>query len=276
MANTGLSEEWVVRLPRAGGTPRLRLFCFPHAGGGASAYRGWRQGLPADVEVCAVQLPGREGRIGEAPYTRLTLLTQALAQILRPYLDLPFAFFGHSLGALVGFELARRLRRRFGLSPVHLFVSGLQAPHLARLKPPVHDLPHDAFLNELSYFNGTPEIFFQEPDLLALYVPLLRADLAMVETYTYNEDVPLDCPISGLGGDADGLAAPERLAGWAQHTRQGFSLQVFPGDHFYLRACQPAVLAAISKDLKPYLDGAGRAAGEMIREVQQPAWRTRH
>src|SRR5438552_2333015 len=153
-------DTWVLR-PRPDPRARLRLFCFPYAGGGASQFRTWAEGLPPEVELCPVQLPGREGRLRETPFTRIAPLVAALVTALRGYLDTPYAFFGHSLGALVGFELARALRRTGGPGPRGLLVSAYRAPDLPDPDPPLHLLSSPAFWDELRRLNGTP------PEVLA-------------------------------------------------------------------------------------------------------------
>ena len=163
---------------------RLRLFCFPYAGGAASIYRIWHQHLPADIEVCAVQLPGRENRIREHPYTNLVEGVQTLLPNLLPSLDKPFALFGHSMGALIAYELAQQLQS-YGQTPTHLLVSGRRAPMLPEPEALIHTLPSSAaFLNALQRrYNNLPALIFDDAELRELFVPLLRADLMLVETY---------------------------------------------------------------------------------------------
>ena len=200
-------DPWVVRprrnpqndsLRQAGlrQSDSLRLFCFPYAGGGALVYRTWPDGLPFGVEVCAVQLPGREKRIMEPPYTRLAPLVQKLALVLIPYLDRPFTFFGHSMGALISFELVRQLRRQYGLGPAHLFVAGHRAPKIPNPGLPIYQLPEADFIARLRCFGGLPEVVLQDAELKDVFVPLLRADIELCETYVYVTGAPFDCHIS--------------------------------------------------------------------------------
>jgi medium-chain acyl-[acyl-carrier-protein] hydrolase len=227
---------------------RLRLFCFPYAGAGALIFRTWSDGLPADVEVCPVQLPGRGTRSSERPFTHLSTLVEALAEALAPLLDKPFAFFGHSLGALVSFELARRVRSRYGVNPSRLFVSAGRAPQIPRRGPAIHTLPEKEFLAELRRLNGTPSELLEHRELMELMLPLLRADFALFETYVYASEPPLGCPISAFGGLQDRRVQDSDLEAWRTQTSKEFSLQMFPGDHFFLS--QPALLRVLAEELQ--------------------------
>ena len=232
---------------------RLRLFCFPYAGGGAGIFRTWSDALPPTVEVCAVQLPGREWRIRETPFNDLIPLVQTLVPVLRPYFDIPFTFFGHSMGALIGFELARRLSTHEGRGPVHLFVSGCRAPQLPDPGPPIHALPRAAFVSELRRLNGTPEEVLGNLELMQLLLPTLRADFALCETYVYSPQLPLDSSISAFGGLQDAEVSHEELALWREQTRSSFTLRLFPGDHFFLHNVLSLMLQAVSQDLTSLL-----------------------
>jgi medium-chain acyl-[acyl-carrier-protein] hydrolase len=229
---------------------RLRLFCFPYAGTGASIFRTWSDGLPADVEVCPVQFSGRGTRLMETPFTQLAPLVQALAQALVPLLDKPFAFFGHSLGALVGFELVRQLRRQSGVQPVRLFVSADRAPQIPRRGQLIHALPEGEFLVELRRLNGIPGKVLEDVELMQIMLPVLRADLAVYETYVYATEPPLNCPISTFGGLQDHRVGRGDLEAWRDQTSGSFSLRMFPGDHFFLNTTQPLLLQALSQELR--------------------------
>jgi len=234
----------------------VRLFCLPYAGGGASAFQDWPAGLPGVVEVAAVHLPGREGRFAEPPIDRMGVLVEVLADALPPHLDRPFAFFGHSMGARVGFELARELRRRGARGPVRLFVSGCRAPQLPP-DPPTFDLPDDQLVARLRELGGTPPEVFAQPELVELLLPTVRADLTAVETVRFSPGPPLDCPIRAFGGSHDPEATPEETAAWEAQTRAGFTLQVLPGDHFFLHDQRDALLTTVAADLEA--DTAARA-----------------
>ena len=242
------SDRWLAYRevnPRA----RLRMFCFPYAGGGASIYRGWAASLPADLEVCPVQLPGRESRLRDQPFVRADEMVPLIADALRPYFDLPFVFFGHSMGAMIGFELARELRRRGQALPLHLFVSGRRSPHLPAREEPIHDLPEPEFLLKLRELNGTPEEVLQHEELMRLLIPLLRADFAVNETYNYTEEEPFDFGISAFGGLGDEEVTREDVEAWRPHTRGRFRMRMLPGDHFFIHGSKDLVLEAVARDL---------------------------
>jgi medium-chain acyl-[acyl-carrier-protein] hydrolase len=231
----------------------LRLFCFPYAGGSASLYHGWWQHLPANVEVCAAQLPGRGSRLRETPYTSLTLLVETLAQAIIPLLDKPFAFFGHSMGAMIAFELARTLRREKNLLPLQLFVSGRRAPQVPKKEPPIYDLPSDEFVAELRRLDGTPSEVLEHPELMELMTPLLRADFAMVDNYEYLPGPPLVCGIMAYGGLQDREVSRADLEAWRTQTRGGFMSRMLPGGHFFVQTEQALLLGSLKHELHQLL-----------------------
>lgn len=246
-------NEWVKCAkprPRA----RVRLFCFPHAGGGASIYRTWADNLPEEIEVCAIQLPGREDRLAEAAFTRLPSLIWALAQGLYPYLKArPFAFFGHSMGGFVSFEMARYLRTHDHVGPLQLFVAAQKAPQLLDPDPPLHDLPDAEFIQRLRTLNGTPPEVLQNAEVLEFAMPMLRADFAVCETYQYVDEAPLTCPILAFGGVADNKISHDELAAWQQQTTSSFSLRMFSGDHFFVEMNRNILLQIIAHELLSFL-----------------------
>lgn len=239
-------SRWIVpvRLAESG----VRLFCVPYAGGGPSIFRNWSQELPRNVEICAVHLPGRETRVNEPAIGELTRLVRELSDAMEPYLNRPYALFGHSIGALISFELARELRRRHGTEPLHLFLSGSPAPQL-RDPAPMFDLPENEFIARLRQLRGTPPEVMNHPELMALMVPTLRADFALRDTYQYRADSLLNCPMSVFGGMQDKDVAYEKLEGWRDHTAGRFHVCLFQGDHFFLRTAQEPLMDAISASL---------------------------
>ncbi len=240
---------WVIR-PLSNPQASSRLFCFPYAGAGASIFHNWAKKLPREMELCAIQLPGRESRIRETPLNRLKDVVTILVPLLKPYLDRPFAFFGHSMGALLSFELARELRRQNYPLPFHLFVSGRNAPQLLDLQPPIHRLPDPQFIEKIKEFNGTPDSVWQDTKLMEQFLPVLRADFAILETYFYGNEAPLDCPITAFGGLEDGQVSETKLGAWNKQTKAEFNLQMFPGDHFFLHSREQELLQALSTQLE--------------------------
>ncbi|MDQ3805156.1 MAG: thioesterase II family protein [Acidobacteriota bacterium] len=243
------NSGWI-KSPKPNPAARLRLFCFPYAGGGALTYRSWPEALPADVEVCPVQLPGHESRLHEPAFNQLGPLVDALVPELLPLLDRPFAFFGHSMGAMIGFETARRLRAKKVVGPRHLFVSGRRAPHL----PPkgerrTYDLPEAEFIEELGRLNGTPREVLEHPELLELVLPILRADFSICQTYAYAPSEPLNIPITALGGADDHDVGRASLEEWREQTSDIFKLHMLPGDHFFIHSARARVCHLLSDEL---------------------------
>jgi medium-chain acyl-[acyl-carrier-protein] hydrolase len=229
----------------------LRLFCFPYAGGGASVFRAWRDELPAQIEVCALQLPGRENRLAEAPIRGMESLVDALAPVLGAYLDKPFALFGHSMGGRVAFELARRLRAEHGVEPRHLLVSACRAPQVPNDDDRTHGLPDDEFVDALRRLRGVPEEVLRNRELREIFLPVLRADFTLFETTRYRPEAPLGCPITAFGGTEDTKLRRERLEPWRAQTRAGFTLTMIPGDHFYLQTQRATLLRHVAAVLYP-------------------------
>jgi medium-chain acyl-[acyl-carrier-protein] hydrolase len=241
------SNPWVVR-PSPNPDPALRLFCVPHAGGAPHAFQGWPLELPRHVEVCAVNLPGRGKRFAELAYDRLGPLVRDLAAGLSPWLDRPFALFGHSMGAVVAFELARVLRSEGKREPVHLFVSGASAPQLPRLQR-LHLLTDSQLIAELVRMNGLERELLEETELLHLVLPTIRRDLEAAETHECAAGVPLTCPLSVFGGADDWLAPSDRLSSWDVHTTGACRVDVFEGDHFFVNSARRQLLEAVSARL---------------------------
>jgi medium-chain acyl-[acyl-carrier-protein] hydrolase len=247
---------FLYRQPLAGAD--VRLFCFPYAGRGASLYRDWHNGLPTAIQVCPVQLPGRENRFHEAPIARLSALVDLVADALTPYLEEPYALFGHSMGALVSFESARRLRRLVKREPVHLFVSGRRAPQLPDPDPPVSHLPDAALIERLRDLHGTPEDVLANREMLDLLLPMLRCDFALCETYRYVAEDPLSCPITVFGGSDDDRVAYDALTPWRAQSTGRCAVRLFAGDHFFIESAQGPLLAAIRASLVYVLCVKGR------------------
>lgn len=243
------SSKWFV-CPQPNPTARMRLFLFPYAGGSPTAFNKWNTKLPNKVETWIAFYPGRGSRYNEPPISDLAALVDKIHENIQPLLDKPFAFFGHSMGGLVAFELARRLRNSQSSQPSLLFISGCPAPHLPKYGRPIHNLPDAQFLNSLRELNGTPAEVMNHSELMELLLPALRADFATVENYHYvSNGQKLACPITALGGLDDWRIGRERMEGWSLHTSTEFSSQYFPGDHFFINSSVDAVLASIALEL---------------------------
>jgi len=245
-----------VRIARRPATA-VRLVGMPHPGGGASAYAWWADALPQWVEVAAVQLPGREDRIGEPPFQESPALVRSVADALQPFVDRPFALFGHSAGALLAFETARELHRIAGVRPVALLVSGEAAPHLPRDQAPLHTLPDDELGGQIGLRGGTPPELLANPELMELVLPTLRADLAAWETYEFVEGPRLTCPIVALAGADDPHVAVGAVDAWREHTTAEFRMHVLSGSHFYLADRREQVPEIVALELRELVAWVG-------------------
>ena len=246
------TDNWIAyRQPNP--NARLRLFCFHYLGGAASVFREWSDALPSDIEVCPVQLPGREARLKEQSFTEFVPLIETLGQVLEPYLDKPFAFYGHSLGTLIGFELARLLRQQYGLSPIHLLVGGLQAPHVCISKLNTRSSYSEQMLNYLLDISEVPQSILDDQPLFEQFMHTFKADTQLLQSYIYSQEKALDCPISAFGGTDDPVVSPEELAQWYRHTSSTFKLQMLPGQHMFLKSSRELLLEAISQELMAHL-----------------------
>ena len=255
MIAASLLKPWAICYRKTEVDPACRLFCLPYAGGSASVFRDWPDRLPQSVEVCAIQLPGRETRLKEPVFTRLPPLVQELAQALLPSLDRPFALFGHSVGALVAFELARHLRAQYRMRPVHLWAAACPAPQVPDADAPIHTLPEADFRERLRRFNGTPADVLEHEELMAMVGPILRADFALRETYAYVSDAPLDCPITVFGGVQDREVSEAALWAWQEQTSRSFRVRMLRGNHFFVHSSQTDLVQAVYADLMLYPGG---------------------
>lgn len=244
MNRTTSANGWIVR-GRRPAAPAVRLFCLPYAAGGASTYAPWLTSFSGEVDVCPVELPGRQTRSRDSAFSRVGPLVDAIATGLAGEFGIPYALFGHSMGALVAFELARELRRRGVAGPSVLFVSGGRAPQLPREHSPVHDQPDGVVLAKLRSLGALPAEICDEPELVELLMPTIRADLTLCETYEYRPEPPLACPIVAFAGDDDREVPPARVDPWREQTSSGFLRHVLPGGHFFLHSSQAAVLDAV-------------------------------
>lgn len=248
MLNSTLATKWFMPSqpnPQA----KVRLFCFPYAGGSGSIFSSWPKQLPSFVEVCPLHLPGRGSRFRESPYTHLSRLVEDTTQVIQLLLDKPFAFFGHSMGAIIGFELIRQMREQNQPTPFCFFASGRSAPHVPFKSRRTHDMDEPTFIKELRSLNGTPREILGHAELMRLMIPALRADFEMCETYVYTSRPPLTCAISAFGGTRDNDVKQSHLEAWRQQTSFLFSLHMFAGDHFFLNSAESQLLQKLSQDI---------------------------
>jgi medium-chain acyl-[acyl-carrier-protein] hydrolase len=244
-------SKWFERLP---GTrdEALRLFCFPYAGGSAQVFRNWQRHFSPAVALSLAHLPGRAARIGEPAMKAVKPLVSALADAIIPQLPQTYAFWGHSMGALISFELARELRRRGQRGPVALFVSGRRAPQLPGSDRTTFNLPEREFIAELRRLNGTPNELLDHSELKNLFLPTIRADFELVETHVYEPEAPLTCPIHAYGGLQDETVPEGNMRAWQEQTSRAFKMRMFPGDHFFIHTAAD-LMRVLQRDVFEYL-----------------------
>lgn len=241
--NNNNKSPWFIRFNQnPGPSVGIRLFCFPYAGGNASIFEPWAREL-RNVDVVAVQLPGRGVRFAEKPLESMTEIVAAFADAFEHLSPMPFAIFGHSNGALIGFEVARELRRRGNGDLKHIFLSAAKAPHLPKRRGKTYDLPYDQFIDELRSINGTPEEILTNKSLMALVVPALRADFKINQTYQYVPEVRLAVSASLFTGLKDVAISDSDMLAWQEHlASDNINYKVFQGDHFFIHSHQHLVL----------------------------------
>ncbi len=251
MASSSASNSdrtWFEHLSRTQ-TPSLRLFCFPYAGGTADVYRSWQRWFSPEIDLCLVHLPGRGRRMPEKPFTRIKSLVTALARVIAPEIQVPYALYGHSMGAVISFELARDLVRTHGTGPEHLFVSGRRAPRWPNTEPPTYHLPQDEFIAELKRLKGTPDEVLAHPELMELFITVLRADFEMVDTYEFEQAPLLSSPITVYGGLSDEHVPAESCRAWSEETSAACRTRMVQGDHFFVRNPMPDFVNAFRQDV---------------------------
>jgi len=232
----------------------LRLYAFAYAGGGATSFQTWQSRLHPAIELCALQLPGRGARYREVPYREFKPLVDRLCtEIQGQASPLPFAFFGHSLGALLAFEVARRLKELGAKQPLHLFVSGCQAPQFRGPSKGLSKLEDERLIEELRHYAGTPREILEHQELMSLLLPCIRADFALVDDYRYEETPMLDIRMAVLAGKKDKRESIDQVNGWARETRNSCRIHWFEGDHFFIIPELQSVLECIHSELGPCL-----------------------
>jgi surfactin synthase thioesterase subunit len=242
--------------PKPNPRARMRLLCFPYAGATAAVFRDWPRYLPSDLELCAIQYRGRGSRLAEPLSDNVVDVMNSVYPDLQPFLTKPFAFFGHSMGALVSYEFARRLQREGQPGPFELFVSGCIAPHEKSNHDPTYDLPDPEFIAELRRLQGTPPEVLDNAELMQIMTPILRADIKASQTYEYIPGPLLECPLRAFGGIADEDVPQEKVEAWREHTRGSFRAQMLPGDHFFLNTSQSLLTSFIAKELLTHLNNS--------------------
>lgn len=232
---------------------RLKLFCFPYAGGSAAVFRPWSRAASSDVEICAIQYPGHGHRYRERSCTRISEIVQGLVSTVSSEMDRPSAFFGHSMGALVAYELARELHRRGGARPLVLFLSARAGPAVRRTRTALHQLSGPELQAALRRLNGTPPEVLESDDLMDLVEPLLRADFEACYTYEHARHPILDIPVHALGGVGDPDTPREQLAAWGDVVQAPGAVRMFAGGHFFIHECPADVIAYLITEMKAAL-----------------------
>jgi medium-chain acyl-[acyl-carrier-protein] hydrolase len=259
-----MSERDWFFIPKPADQARIRLFCFPHAGGNGFFFRGWPKYFPSDVEIIGIQTPGRAARFREAPFRRIEDLVGRIADVMQPLLTCHYAIYGHSFGALCAFETARFLRRKGTVAPLCLMLSGREGPQIPDKRPPLHRLPKLAFLETLlqRYPDGTPTEILLNGDFMDLLEPSIRADFEMLETWTYQEEAPLASPLFIFGGRADANVPGDALGAWASQTVGACFVELLPGGHFFMQKEEFTFLSSLARALRSVCplptDRAGR------------------
>ncbi|MEV5409710.1 alpha/beta fold hydrolase [Thermopolyspora sp. NPDC052614] len=241
-----MSERWL-RRRLARESASHRTVCFPHAGGAASFFAPWATAAPPQTEIWAVQYPGREDRLTERCVGDMDTLAAAVARHLVPLADRPLVLFGHSLGALVAYETARTLHREYGVAPAHLVVSGRRAP-TEPAAGDIHLRPDEEVVAELVRLGGTDRRLLRDPDVRAVFLPAIRSDFRLAETYRHRAGTLLTCPITAVIGTEDTEVDTERALGWRHTTTGTFALRRLPGGHFYLIPQRSAVLGLLAPE----------------------------
>lgn len=227
----------------------VRLFCLPPAGGGAANYRKWAAALPAEVDIHRIQPPGRETRFREPFCKRPEDYVSTVARLVAAEPDRPYALFGHSMGALLAYEVAHQVRDQIGREPHHIFASAFRSPREER-PPSIHQLPDPEFITQLrDRFGGVPDEVLKYPEVLEIMLPIVRADLALLSAYEYTARKPLRCPISAVGGRADPWVHEQDLRRWSALTTGPFAVHMVDGGHFYLDSALHELVGIVTRAL---------------------------
>lgn len=232
-------------------SPSLRLFCFPYAGGGGLVYKEWYKKLPSNIEMHIAQLPGREQRFSEELPGSVEEIIRYLKRDIQPYINEPFVLFGHSMGALISYELARTLMEEQDKAPVRLFVSGKSAPHLKNIDTPTYNLSKEQFIKKIKSFNGTPKEIIEDEEIMNVFEPKLRRDFEVCDTYKFTNTSHLTCPITVFGGTDDHVVPKTHLEAWREltHTKEPCHVHLLKGDHFFIYNHTSFIINSIIEDV---------------------------
>lgn len=246
----------------------MRLLCFPHAGGGASSFNGWRRELPGWIELVKAQLPGREDRRADPPHTQVHELVAELVPHVQAMADLPLVIYGHSVGSLVAFELIRELRRRGADLPLALIISSRRAPHRSlRDEHLLHSLPDDVLAGRVRDLGGIPSGMLEDSKWRGHFLPRIRADLSLSDNYVYPETARLDCPLHTFIGEHDNLVVREDWEAWSEHAGGEFTRRILPGGHFFSREGQAELLGHVIRIVSSVLPQPASAAATAVRSA---------
>lgn len=232
---------------------KIRLFCFHHSGGGASAYFPWNTYFSSDIEMICIQLPGREDRYDEPLVNDLSYILHALSTGFRPYQNKPFIFFGHSLGAFLAFESLKAIHKLYSLYPCHVILSSTKAPHLPLRTERLSKLNDLELKEALRAYNGIDETILENNDLLEIFLPIVRNDFSVYENYSYSESPPLPCDILALSGTQDPTVTQEEIMAWSSYTTGKFEHLAFPGGHFFIKLYQNEIIKIINQIARKYM-----------------------
>ena len=253
MKKTNAPEQpLAARFLRLGAAPRAqrRLFCFPFAGGSAAVFAGWGEKLKPEIEVWAAQPRGRGMRFSERPHQSVPEMVEDFLQALRTHLDLPFAFYGHSLGGLLALELTQQLTVEGLPLPGHLFIGASAPPVAGLIHPRISHLSDEGFVTAVQdRYSGIPESVLKEPELMEIFLPALKADFSAYETFDRERVMQVHCPITALAGSDDAVIVPDLMQEWRQHTKASFDLRIVPGDHFFLSTSSETVLSTVREKM---------------------------